>query len=140
GQPGGSQGGGGGSQGGQDQGGGGSGAGGAGDGSGQGFGSGGGSGQAMGPRPAPVASSFGMKPELSRSASIEGGPLIAQDRIATEQVKGERRAKAAQAVEKAQTDAAQKPFEQNRLNREKEAIVKRYFDVPEAAPSQQPKK
>jgi hypothetical protein len=84
-----------------------------------------GGGIAEGRRAAPTPAPFGVKEELSNSATIEKGKLLASNYVKASALKGESKAQLKQVVEAAETEATDE-VDQTRVSRQAREAVKEY--------------
>jgi hypothetical protein len=84
-----------------------------------------GGGIAEGRRAAPTPAPFGVKEELSNSATIEKGKLLASNYVKASALKGESKARLKQVAEAAETEATDE-VDQTRVSRQARQAVKEY--------------
>ena len=84
-----------------------------------------GGGIAEGRRAAPTPAPFGVKEELSNSATIDKGKLLASNYVKASALKGESKAQLKQVVEAAETEATDE-VDQTRVSRQAREAVKEY--------------
>jgi hypothetical protein len=84
-----------------------------------------GGGIAEGRRAAPTPAPFGVKEELSSSATIEKGKLLASNYVKASALKGESKAQLKRVTEAAETEATDE-VDQTRVSRQAREAVKEY--------------